>query len=97
MTNLLQIEYTVESYNTDPEAGRQQSDLRKVFASSPQAAALKVLQEDLHTIGDISRLRARVSTRRRCRRGEGDDPLQSTLNPATKVFLLLPLPRTSGC
>lgn len=63
MTNLLQIEYTVESYNTDPEGRAQQSDLRKVFASSPQAAALKVLQEDLHTIGDISRLRARVSHR----------------------------------
>jgi hypothetical protein len=61
MSNPLQIEYTVESYNTDPEGRAQQSELRKVFASSPQAAALKVLQEDLHTIGDISRLRARVS------------------------------------
>lgn len=59
MTNE-QIEYTVESYNTDPEGRPQQSDVAKVFAASPQAAALKVLQEELFTIGDTSRLRARV-------------------------------------
>lgn len=41
MPNLLQIEYSVESYNTDPEGRAQQSELRKVFASSPQAAAVK--------------------------------------------------------
>lgn len=56
-----QTEYTVESYNTDPEGRPQQSEVCKVMASSPQAAALKVLQEDLHTIGDTTRLRARVT------------------------------------
>ena len=59
MTNE-QIEYTVESYNTDPEGRPQQSDVAKVLAASPQAAALKVLQEELYTIGDTTRLRARV-------------------------------------
>jgi hypothetical protein len=56
-----QFEYTVESYNTDPEGRPQQSDVAKVSAASPQAAALKVLQEELFTIGDTQRLRARVT------------------------------------
>ena len=60
MSSLPQVEYTVESYNTDPEGRPQQSDVCKVFAASPQAAALKVLQEELYTIGDTARLRARV-------------------------------------
>jgi hypothetical protein len=55
-----QFEYTVESYNTDPEGRPQQSDVAKVLAASPQAAALKVLQEELFIIGDAARLRARV-------------------------------------
>lgn len=59
MTNE-QIEYTVESYNTDPEGRPQQSNVARVLAASPQAAALKVLQEELFTIGDTTRLRARV-------------------------------------
>jgi hypothetical protein len=33
MTNA-QIQYTVESYNTDPEGRPQQSDVAKVFAAS---------------------------------------------------------------
>lgn len=60
MTNE-QFEYTVESYNTDPKGRPQQSDVAKVFAASPHAAALKVLQEELFTIGDTQRLRARVT------------------------------------
>ena len=60
MSNERQIEFTVESYNTDPEGRPQQSDICKVMATSAQAAALMVLQEDLHTIGDTTRLRARV-------------------------------------
>ncbi|HEV7292468.1 hypothetical protein [Devosia sp. RR2S18] len=55
-----QIEFTVESYNTDPEGRPQQSDVCKVMATSAEAAALMVLQEDLHTIGETRRLRARV-------------------------------------
>ena len=61
MSNTPQTEYTVESYNTDPIGRVQQSDTSIVMATSPEAAALKVLQEDLHTIGDTTRLRARVT------------------------------------
>lgn len=49
MTSLPQREYTVESYNTDPEGRPQQSDVQKVSATSPEAAAMKVSNEDLHT------------------------------------------------
>lgn len=61
MSRTAQTEYTVESYNTDPNGRPQQSDICVVMATSPEAAALKVLNEDLHTIGDTIRLRARVS------------------------------------
>ena len=61
MSSMPQSEYTVESYNTDPNGRLQQSDICTVMATSPEAAALKVLQEDLHTIGDSTRLRARVT------------------------------------
>lgn len=61
MSTLPLQEYTVESYNTDPEGRPQQSDVRKVHAASPKAAAMKVLNEDLHTIGSSQRLRARVT------------------------------------
>lgn len=61
MTSLPQREYTVESYNTDPEGRPQQTDVQKVSAASPEAAAMKVLNEDLHTIGNAQRLRARVT------------------------------------
>lgn len=55
-------EYTVESYNTDPDSRMQQSDIRTtVIATSPEAAAMKVLNEDLHKIGNAMRLRARVT------------------------------------
>ena len=60
MRNAAETQFTVESYNTDPEGRPQQSDVCTVFATSPIAAALKVLNEDLHTIGDTTRLRARV-------------------------------------
>ena len=60
MSTASEREYTVESYNTDPEGRPQQSDMCKVVATSPPAAAMKVLNEDLHTIGDVTRLRARV-------------------------------------
>jgi len=60
MSSLPEQEYTVESYNTDPEGRPQQSDVRTVAAVSPKAAAMKVLNEDLHTIGNAQRLRARV-------------------------------------
>ena len=56
-----QHEYRVESYNTDPQGRPQQSEVSNVFASSPEAAAMKVLNEELHTIGNIMRLRARVT------------------------------------
>lgn len=55
------IEFTVESYNTDPLGRPQQSDICTVLAVSAQAAALKVLNEELFTIGDTQRLRARVT------------------------------------
>lgn len=61
MSTSPQQEYTVESYNTDPEGRPQQSNVCKVYAASPKAAAMKVLNEDLHTIGSSQRLRARVS------------------------------------
>jgi hypothetical protein len=61
MSSLPQLEYVVESYNTDPLGRPQQSDMCKVSAASPKAAAMKVLQEDLHTIGNTQRLRARVT------------------------------------
>jgi hypothetical protein len=61
MSSLPEIEFRVESYNTDPEGRPQQSDVCKVLACSAQAAALKVLNEELHTIGDTTRLRARVT------------------------------------
>jgi hypothetical protein len=60
MSSTLDVEFTVESYNTDPEGRPQQSDVCRVFAVTPQAAALKVLNEELFTIGDTRRLRARV-------------------------------------
>ncbi len=55
------IEFRVESYNTDPLCRPQQSNVCTVMAVSPQAAALKVLNEELFTIGDTQRLRARVT------------------------------------
>jgi hypothetical protein len=55
------FEFTVESYNTDPMAREQQSDHQKVFAASPEAAALMLLTEELFPIGNVQRLRARVS------------------------------------
>ena len=61
MSNNPEMEFSVESYNTDPGGRPQQSDVRKVLACSPQAAALKVLNEELHIIGDTTRLRARVT------------------------------------
>ncbi|WP_172123275.1 MULTISPECIES: hypothetical protein [unclassified Devosia] len=61
MSTSEQHEYRVESYNTDPEGRAQQSEVSTVFASTPEAAAMKVLHEELHTIGDITRLRARVT------------------------------------
>lgn len=61
MSSMPEIEFSVESYNTDPEGRPQQSDVCRVLACSPQAAALKVLNEELHTIGDTTRLRARVT------------------------------------
>ena len=61
MSTLPQQEYTVESYNTDPEGRPQQADICKVLAISARAAAMKVLNEDLHTIGNAQRLRARVT------------------------------------
>lgn len=60
MSTAPEREYIVESYNTDPEGRPQQSDICKVVATTPQAAAMKVLNEDLHAIGDVTRLRARV-------------------------------------
>lgn len=53
-------EYIVESYNTDPMGRPQQSEVFKVTAATPKAAALKALSEELHTIGEVRRLRARV-------------------------------------
>lgn len=61
MSSSAETEFTVESYNTDPDGRLQQSDVCNVFATSPVAAALKVLNEDLHTIGETTRLRARVT------------------------------------
>jgi hypothetical protein len=61
MSTTEQHEYRVESYNTDPEGRPQQSEVCNVFASTPEAAAMKVLHEELHTMGDILRLRARVT------------------------------------
>lgn len=53
-------EYTVEFYNTDPSGRPQQSGFQSVWAASPEAAAMQVLNEELFTIGSIERLRARV-------------------------------------
>lgn len=61
MRSMPEIQFRVESYNTDPEGRPQQSDVCEVLACSAQAAALKVLNEELHTIGDTTRLRARVT------------------------------------
>lgn len=61
MSNAPIQEFQVESYNTDPEGRPQQSDVCMVFAHSPKAAAMKVLNEDLHEIGNVRRLRARVT------------------------------------
>jgi hypothetical protein len=54
-------QFTVESYNTDPNGRTQQSDTQNVFAATPEAAALVVLKEELFRIGNVQRLRARVS------------------------------------
>lgn len=60
--NVLELfEFTVESYNTDPNGRLQQSETQTVMAATPQAAALRVLNEKLFPIGNITRLRARVS------------------------------------
>lgn len=53
-------QYSVESYNTDPTGRPQQSGFQVVWAASPEAAAMQVLNEELFTIGSIERLRARV-------------------------------------
>lgn len=55
------FEFTVESYNTDPNGRLQQSETQTVVAATHQAAALRVLNEDLFPIGNVTRLRARVS------------------------------------
>jgi len=54
------FEFTVESYNTDPDGRLQQSETQRVMATTPQAAALRVLNEELFPIGNVTRLRARV-------------------------------------
>ncbi|NGP18904.1 hypothetical protein [Devosia aurantiaca] len=61
MTDAPLQEFQVESFNTDPEGRSQQSDVCMVFAHSPKAAAMKALSEDLHEIGNVRRLRARVT------------------------------------
>ncbi|SFV38610.1 hypothetical protein SAMN05216456_3524 [Devosia crocina] len=38
-------EYIVESYNTDPMGRPQQSEVFKITAATPKAAALKALSE----------------------------------------------------
>jgi hypothetical protein len=55
-----QFEFTVESYNTDPLGRPQQTDSQNVMATTPEAAAAKVLQEQLFRIGNVERLRATV-------------------------------------
>lgn len=61
MTDAPLQQFQVESFNTDPEGRSQQSDVCLVFAHSPKAAAMKALNEDLHEIGNVRRLRARVT------------------------------------
>ena len=55
-----QFLFTVESYNTDPNGRTQQTDRQQVMAATAEAAAAKVLQEQLFQIGNIQRLRAMV-------------------------------------
>lgn len=61
MTDAPLKQFQVESFNTDPEGRSQQSDVCMVFAHSPKAAAMKALNENLHEIGNVRRLRARVT------------------------------------
>jgi hypothetical protein len=55
-----QFEFTVESYNTNPLGRPQQTESQSVMAATPEAAAAKVLQEQLFRIGNVERLRATV-------------------------------------
>jgi hypothetical protein len=55
-----QFEFTVESYNTNPLGRPQQTESQCVTAATPEAAAAKVLQEQLFRIGNVERLRAMV-------------------------------------
>ncbi|MDB5535728.1 hypothetical protein ABIB57_001848 [Devosia sp. UYZn731] len=55
-----QFEFTVESYNTNPLGRPQQTESQCVTAATPEAAAAKVLQEQLFRIGNVERLRATV-------------------------------------
>jgi hypothetical protein len=59
-TNTPKHRFTVESYNTDPGGRPQQSGFDVVWAATPVAAAMNVLNEELFTIGSVDRLRARV-------------------------------------
>ena len=61
MSNAPIQEFIVESFNTDPEGRPQQSAICTVFAHSAKAAAVKVLSENLYEIGNVHRLRARVT------------------------------------
>jgi hypothetical protein len=60
MQHAEQFEFTVESYNTDPLGRAQQTESQCVTAATPEAAAAKVLQEQLFQIGNVARLRATV-------------------------------------
>lgn len=55
-----QFEFTVESYNINPLGRPQQTESQSVTAATPEAAAAKVLQEQLFRIGNVERLRATV-------------------------------------
>jgi hypothetical protein len=69
-----QFEFTVESYNTNPLGRPQQTEIRTVTAATPEAAAAKVLQEQLFRIGNVDRLRATV-----WRLDEGGQKLETKL------------------
>ena len=58
MQHAEQFLFTVESYNTDPDGRAQQTDCQQVMAATAEAAAAKVLQEELFLIGNVQRLRA---------------------------------------
>ena len=60
MQHAEQFQFTVESYNTDPNGRAQQTDRQEVVAATAEAAAAKVLQEQLFRIGNVQRLRAMV-------------------------------------